>query len=102
MMKIKTCAMIRLSSMRTRKLVPLVNNFKLPANPNPPPEEEATHHNETFVKADKLDLIKIFEDVNHPAIPDMTPTPFTGGREEFDVAITEEEINNIEDSNGTI
>ena len=42
-----------------------------------------------------------------PAIPDMTPIPFTGERErerdEFDVDITEEEMNNnMKDINGTI
>ena len=32
----------------------------------------------------------------------MAPIPFTGEREEFDVDITEEEINSMKDSNGTI
>ena len=41
-------------------------------------------------------------ETNHPTVPDMTPIPFTGEREEFDVAATEEEINNMKDSNGTI
>ena len=52
-------------------------NFRLPATPVPPPEEAATHHNVTYVMADKLDWTEIFEDTNHPAIPVMTPIPFT-------------------------
>ena len=32
----------------------------------------------------------------------MTPIPYTGEREELDVEITEEEINSMKDSNGTI
>jgi hypothetical protein len=32
----------------------------------------------------------------------MTPITFTGEREEFDVNITEGEMNNMKDSNGTI
>ena len=70
-------------------------NFKLPANPIPPPEEAATHHNETFVMADKLNWTKTFEDANYPEIPDMIPIKYTGEREEFDVNITNEEINNM-------
>ena len=77
-------------------------DYRLPATPIPPPEEHAVHENETFVMADKLDWTEIFEDTNHPTIPDMTPIPYTGEREEFDVAATEEEINNMKDSNGTI
>ena len=66
----------------------------LPATPVSPPEEQAVHQNKTFVMADKLDWTEIFKDTNHPEIPDMTFIPFTGKREEFDVDITEEEINN--------
>ena len=76
--------------------------FRLPVTPVSPPEEQAVHQNKTFVMADKLDWTEIFKDTNHPEIPDMTPIPFTGEREEFDVDITEEEINNMNDSNGTI
>ena len=32
----------------------------------------------------------------------MTPIKYTGGRGEFDVNITDEEINNLKYSNGTI
>ena len=79
------------------------HDYRLPASPiTPAAEEEAVHHNVTYVMADKLDWTEIFEDSNHPAIPDMTPIPFTGEREEFDVAATEEEINSMKDSNGTI
>ena len=81
----------------------MFGTFRLPVTPVPPPEEQAVHENETYGMADKLDWTKIFEDTNHPAIPDMTPIPFTGEREEFDVDITEEEeINNMKDLNGTI
>ena len=53
--------------------------------------------------ADKLDWTKIFKDANHPAIPDMTPIPFIGEREELDLdIIDDEEINSMKDSNGTI
>ena len=69
-----------------------------PATPVPPPEEAATHHNVTYVMADKLDWTEIYEDNIHPAIPDMTPIPFTGDREEFDVACTAETFNNMKDS----
>ena len=48
--------------------------------------------------ADKLDWTEIFEERNHPTIPDMTPIPFAGEREEFDVNITQEEINTMKDS----
>ena len=79
------------------------HDYRLPAVPiTHAEEEEAVHHNVTYVMVDKLDWTEIFEDSNHPAIPDMTPIPFTGDREEFDVAATEEEINNMKDSNGTI
>ena len=72
-----TCAMIVLSSMRTKTLG-TSHNFRLPATPVPPPEEAATHHNETFVMADRLDWTEIFvEDTNHPTIPDMTPITYT-------------------------
>jgi len=77
-------------------------NFRLQTNPIPPPEEAVTHNNEMFVMADKLDWTEIFEETNHPTLPDMTPIPFTGEREEFDVNITEGEMNNMKDSNGTI
>ena len=73
-------------------------DYRLPKNPITPPEEAATHHNETFAMADKLDWAEIFEERNHPTIPDMTPIPFTGEREEFDVNITQEEINTMKDS----
>ena len=56
-------------------------DYRLPKNPITPPEEAATHHNETFAMADKLDWAEIFEERNHPTIPDMTPIPFTGERE---------------------
>ena len=79
------------------------HDYRLPASPiTPAEEEEAVHHNITYVMADKLDWTEIFEETNHPTVPDMTPIPFTGDREEFDVAATEEEINNMKDSNGTI
>ena len=52
--------------------------------------------------ADKLDWTKIFKDANHAAIPDMTPIPFIGEREELDLDIIDEEINSMKDSNGTI
>ena len=71
------------------------HNCRLQADPIPPPEESTTRHNEIFVIVNKLDWIEIFEDANHPAIPDMTSIPFTGEREEFDVDITEEEINSL-------
>ena len=50
-------------------------DYRLPASPITPPgeEEQAIHHNVTYVMADKLDWTEIFEDTNHPAIPDMTP-----------------------------
>ena len=50
----------------------------------------------------KLNWTEIFQDTNNPEVPDMAPIPFTGEREEFDVDITEEEINSMKDSNGTI
>ena len=103
MMKIKTCVTIGSSSMQTRTLVYFTTLNYWPSNPIPPPEEAATQNNERFVMADKLDQTKTFEDANHPAIPDMMPIPFIGEREEFDtVNITDEEINNTKDSNGTI
>jgi hypothetical protein len=69
------------------------HNYRLPAVPITPAEEEAVHHNVTYVMADKLD---------HPTVPDMTPIPYTAGRGKFDVDITEEGINSMKDSNGTI
>ena len=49
-------------------------------------EEATTHHNKTFVMANKLDWTKmIFEDANHPEILDMILIEYTGEREEFDV-----------------
>ena len=51
----------------------------------------------------KLNWTEIFQDTNNPEeVSDMTSIPFTGEREEFDVDITEEEINSMKDSNGTI
>ena len=53
------------------------------------------YENEEFVN-DKPNWTEIFKYTNHPAIPDMTSIPFTGEREEFDVDITDEEINSID------
>ena len=78
------------------------HNYRLPAVPITPAEEEAAvHHNVTYVMADKLDWTEILEETNHPTVPDMTPIPYTG-REEFDVDITEEGTKSMKDSNGTI
>ena len=72
------------------------HNFKLsPANPILPPGDEVIYENEEFVN-DKPNWTEIFKYTNHPAIPDMTSIPFTGEREEFDVDITDEEINSID------
>ena len=71
----------------------------LPATPVPPSEEVAIHHiNEIFVK---LDWTEIFKDTNHAITSDMMPISYTGEREreEVDVDITVEEINNMKDSN---
>ena len=57
------------------------DNVRLPTKPVPPLEEAADHENETYVMADKLDWTKIFEETNHPTIPDMKPITYTGERE---------------------
>ena len=44
---------------------------------------------------------KIIGDTNYPEIPDMTPIKFTKEREEFDVNITEEEIDKMKYNNRT-
>ena len=69
--------------------------------PIPPPEDEVIHDNELFV-IDKLNWTEIIQGTNNPEVSDMEPIPYTGEREEFNVDITEEEINSMEDSNGTI
>lgn len=58
-------------------------NFKLPANPIPPPGDEVIHDNELLLFIiDKLNnWTEIFEDTNNPPIPNMTLIPFTGERE---------------------
>ena len=101
MTMISTCAMMPLSGMRTKTPISFLTLDYKPIQ-SPPPEEAVTHNNEMFVMADKLDWTEIFEETNHPTLPDMTPIPFTGEREEFDVNITEGEMNNMKDSNGTI
>ena len=77
------------------------HDYKLPAIPIPPPEDEVIHDNELFV-IDKLNWTEIIQGTNNPEVADMEPIPYTGEREEFDVDITEEEINSMKDSNGTI
>ena len=43
------------------------HDYRLPASPiTPAEEEEAVHHNVTYVMADKLDWTEIFEETNHP------------------------------------
>jgi hypothetical protein len=42
-----------------------------------------------------MNWTQIFEGTNCPKIPDMKPIKYTGEREEFDVNITNEEINNM-------
>ena len=94
-----TCAMMRLSSMRTKMLVRyVIIDYQRTQSHSPKKQQPITNHNETFVMADKLDWTEIFEERNHPTIPDMTPIPFAGEREEFDVNITQEEINTMKDS----
>ena len=78
------------------------HDYKLPAIPIPPPEDEVIHDNELFV-IDKLILTEIIQGTNNPPeVSDIKPILYTGEREEFDVDITEEEINSMKDSNGTI
>jgi len=78
------------------------HDYKLPAIPIPPPDDEVMHDNEIFV-IDKLNWTEIIPGTdNPPEVPDMEPIPYTGEREEFDVRISEEEINSMKDSNGTI
>ena len=77
------------------------HDFKLPAIPIPPPEDEVIHDNERFV-IDKLNWTEIIQDTNNPEVNDMEPIPYKGEREEFDVDIIEEEINSMKDLNGTI
>ena len=43
---------------------------------------------------DKLDWTEIFADTNYPEIPDITLIEYIGEREEFDVNITNKELNN--------
>ena len=77
------------------------HDYKLPAIPIPPPQDEVIHNQELFV-IDKLNWTKIIQGTNNPEVSNMEPIPYTGEREEFDVDITEEEINSMKDSNGTI
>ena len=62
------------------------HNFKLPANPFLPPQNEVVHDNELFV-IDKMNWTEVLQDTNNPEVRDMTPIPFTGEREKFDVDI---------------
>ena len=70
--------------------------FNLPADQISPLKlkEEVIHHNERFV-INKMNWTQIFEGTNCPKIPDMKPIKYSGEREEFDVNITNEEINNM-------
>ena len=68
------------------------HDFKLPAIPIPPPQDEVIHNQELFV-IDKLNWTEIIQDTNNPEVNDMEPS----------VDITEEGINSMKDSsNGTI
>ena len=51
---------------------------------------------------DKLNWTEISDDTNYPEIPDITLIEYRREREEFDVNITNKELNNTKDSNGTI
>ena len=62
------------------------HDFKLPANPFLPPQNEVVHDNELFV-IDKMNWTEVLQDTNNPEVWDMTPIPFTGEREKFDVDI---------------
>ena len=77
------------------------DSFNLPANPITHAKEEINHHNGKFVM-DKLNWTEISEDTNYPEIPDITLIEYRREREEFDVNITNKELNNTKDSNGTI
>ena len=77
------------------------HDYKLPAIPIPPPQDEVIHNQELFV-IDKLNWTKIIQGTNNPEVNDMEPILYTGETEEFDVDITEEEINSMKDSNGPI
>ena len=62
------------------------HDFKLPANPFLPPQNEVIHDNERFV-IDKMNWTEVLQDTNNPEVRDKTPIPFTGEREQFDVEI---------------
>ena len=59
-------------------------------------------HEKGFFVIDKLDWTEIIQGTDNIEVVNMEPIPYTGEREEFDVRITEEEINSMKDSNGTI
>ena len=75
---------------------------RLPANPISPPPQEATHCNERFIKADTLNWTEIFKDMSYIAMNSSPKLIKYTDREEFDVNTTEEEIDNMKNSNGTI
>ena len=77
------------------------HDFKLPAIPIPPPQDEVIHNQELFV-IDKLNWTEIIQGTTNAEVSDMEPIPYTGEREEFDVRISEEEINSMKDANGTL
>ena len=77
------------------------HDYKLPAIPIPPPQDEVIHNQELFV-INKMNWTEIIQGTNNPEVSDKEPIPYTGEREEFDVDITEEGINSMKDSNGTI
>ena len=48
-----------------------------------------------------IDWTQDFENTEHPPIP-ILPLPFEGDKEEFDVNITDAELEGLKDSNGVL
>ena len=50
------------------------HDYKLPAIPIPPPQDEVIHNQELFV-IDKLNWTEIIQGANNPEVSDMEPIP---------------------------
>ena len=75
--------------------------FKLPIDPISPPNQEETVGATEYLMTKAINWTQVFEDTNNPPIP-ISPFPFEGDQEEFNIDITYTELEGLKDSNGIL
>ena len=76
-------------------------SFQLPADPIPPPNQHETVGTTKYLMTKSIEWTQVFEDTENPPAP-IEPLPYEGDQEEFDVNITDAELEQLKDSNGVL